>query len=257
MPVPVWQPLPGVAPSQLGESPLWLPEEQALLWVDIQPPPGEAFKDWRVATALEPARGEKRCARSHAFGLYRAANYDELIDHPVEMGHFDLARFVACGIAHEIALTGQHDCDMDRLCRDLKRVCEWQIRFFGEPVPMSRYVFLITVVGDAYGGLEHRASTALLCSRYDLPWPGMKGVSEGYRTLLGLCSHEYFHTWNVKRIKPAAFTTYDLNRENYTTLLWAFEGIDKGPAAIEGIIGIVIRVSGEDLALTLKHELAG
>jgi len=202
-----------------------LGQEESPCLVDIQPPPGEAFKDWRVATALEPARGEKRCARSHAFGLYRAANYDELIDHPVEMGRFDLARFVACGIAHEIALTGQHDCDIDRLCRDLKRVCEWQIRFFGEPAPMSRYVFLITVVGDAYGGLEHRASTALLCSRYDLPWPGMKGVSEGYRTLLGLCSHEYFHTWNVKRIKPAAFTPYDLNRENYTTLLWAFEGI--------------------------------
>ncbi len=64
-----------------------------------------------------------------------------------------------------------------------------------------------------------------LCSRNDLPHAGMTGMSEGYRTFLGLCSHEYFHTWNVKRIKPAAFTPYDLNRENYTRLLWAFEGI--------------------------------
>jgi len=80
-------------------------------------------------------------------------------------------------------------------------------------------------VGEGYGGLEHRASTALLCSRDDLPQPGVKKVTDRYRTFLGLCSHEYFHTWNVKRIKPAVFTPYDLAQENYTQLLWAFEGI--------------------------------
>jgi predicted metalloprotease with PDZ domain len=192
--------------------------------VNIQPPAGPAYARWRVATALEPARGEAHSARHHGFGLYRAASYDELIDHPVEMGDFTLARFVACGVPHEIALSGRHDCDLERLTDDLKRVCEWQIRLFGEPAPMKRYVFLITVVGDGYGGLEHRASTALICARHDLPYKGMQGLSEGYRTLLGLCSHEYFHTWNVKRIKPAAFVPYDLTRENYTTLLWAFEG---------------------------------
>ena len=90
---------------------------------------------------------------------------------------------------------------------------------------MDRYVFLVTAVGDGYGGLEHRASTALLCSRDDLPRPGEKALTESYRTFLGLASHEYFHTWNVKRIKPAAFTPYDLDRENYTALLWAFEGV--------------------------------
>lgn len=80
------------------------------------------------------------------------------------------------------------------------------------------------VVGEGYGGLEHRASTALLCSRADLPWKGMQGLPDGYKSFLGLCSHEYFHTWNVKRIKPAAFTPYDLSCENHTRLLWAFEG---------------------------------
>jgi len=196
--------------------------------VDIQPPEGKRFKDWRVATAMLPVRaaaGEKGGkAKHHCFGLYRAENYDELIDHPVEMGHFSHATFEACGVPHEVVITGRHDCDMSRLTRDLKRICEWQIRFFGEPAPMSRYVFLVTAVGDGYGGLEHRASTALLCSRNDLPYACMTGLPEGYRTFLGLCSHEYFHTWNVKRIKPAAFTPYDLDRENYTTLLWAFEG---------------------------------
>ena len=202
-------------------------QEDSPCLVDIQPPEGERYKDWRVATAMDPAQagGDKRGkVKRHGFGLYRAENYDELIDHPVEMGRFSHATFEACGVPHEVVITGRHDCDMSRLCRDLKRICEWQIRFFGEPAPMSRYVFLVTAVGSGYGGLEHRASTALLCSRNDLPYAGMSGLPEGYRTFLGLCSHEYFHTWNVKRIKPAAFTPYDLERENYTTLLWAFEG---------------------------------
>ena len=174
-------------------------------------------------TAL-PSAEERKGKAKHGFGRYRAADYDELIDHPVEMGTFTLARFKACGIPHEIAITGRHDCDLERLTADLKKICEWQIRFFGEPAPMDRYVFLVMAVGDGYGGLEHRASTALLCSRDDLPYKGMAGLPERYRTFLGLCSHEYFHTWNVKRIKPAAFIPYDLERENYTTLLWAFEG---------------------------------
>ena len=192
--------------------------------VDIQPPRGKAFAHWRVATALAPASGEKGCAEPHGFGLYRAADYDELIDHPVEMGSFAHAAFTACGVRHEVAISGRHDADLNRLTHDLQRLCEWQIRFFGEPAPMPAYLFLITAVGEAYGGLEHRASTALLCSRDDLPYAGMRGTPERYRAFLSLCSHEYFHTWNVKRIKPAAFCPYQLEAETYTTLLWAFEG---------------------------------
>ncbi|GHU31826.1 PDZ domain-containing protein [Betaproteobacteria bacterium] len=205
-----------------------LGQESSPCLVDLQRPEGKSFAAWRVATALPLASGEKHCARRHGFGLYRAGDYDELIDHPVEMGCFTLITFEACGIPHEVAITGQHDCDPERLSADLKRVCEWQIRFFDkptQPAPVSRYVFLVTAVGDAYGGLEHRASTSLLCARNDLPYPGMKDLPESYRKFLGLCSHEYFHTWNVKRIKPAAFAPYDLDRENYTTQLWVFEGI--------------------------------
>lgn len=207
-----------------------LGQEEAPCRVELLPPPGRAYAGWRVATALAPAPGEKGgkgktgAAKAHGFGLYAAANYEELIDHPVEMGTFTLARFEACGVPHEVAITGSRDCDLDRLCADLKRICEWQIRFFGEPAPMKKYVFLVMAVGDGYGGLEHRASTALLCARDDLPCSGMAGLPERYRNFLGLCSHEYFHTWNVKRIKPAAFIPYDLDRENHTTLLWAFEG---------------------------------
>ena len=192
--------------------------------VDIRPPQGLEDAGWRVATSLPEAEGEAGAAERYGFGLYRAENYDALIDHPVEMGGFSLAEFHACGVPHAVAITGRHDCDMIRLVEDLQPICEAQIRLFGEPAPMDRYVFLVMAVGDGYGGLEHRASTALLCSRADLPWAGMDAQSDGYRQFLGLCSHEYFHTWNVKRIKPAAFVPYDLTQENYTRLLWAFEG---------------------------------
>ncbi|HEY7758887.1 MAG TPA: PDZ domain-containing protein [Burkholderiales bacterium] len=188
--------------------------------VDILRPTGARYRNWQVATAMP-----RKSAPAGGFGPYRAADYDELIDHPVAMGTFTLAQFMACRVRHEIAISGRHDADLGRLCHDLKRLCEWHICLFGEPPPMQRYLFLITALGEGYGGLEHRASTALLCSRDDLPRPGQAGVPDSYRTFLGLCSHEYFHTWNVKRIKPAAFAPYDLGRENYTRLLWAFEGI--------------------------------
>ena len=188
--------------------------------VEILPPPGRRYARWRVGTSLARAG-----ARPFGFGAYAADDYDELVDHPVEMGTFAHAAFSVHGVQHEVAITGRQHCDLERLTRDLKRVCEQHIRFFGGPPPMDRYVFLVTALGEGYGGLEHRASTALVCSRDDLPQPGVKAATEGYRTFLGLASHEYFHTWNVKRIKPQAFAPYALDRENYTALLWAFEGI--------------------------------
>ncbi|MDR5821045.1 PDZ domain-containing protein [Caballeronia sp. LZ043] len=192
--------------------------------VDIQPPEGGAYRNWRVATALREARGTKR----YGFGTYEADNYDELADHPVTLGEFALGSFTAHGVKHDIVISGRVvNLDMNRLQADLKRVCEAQIALF-EPrtkrAPMDRYVFMTLAVGDGYGGLEHRASTALICNRTDLPVQGRPDLSDGYRTYLGLCSHEYFHTWNVKRIKPATFAPYDLSQENYTTLLWLFEG---------------------------------
>ncbi len=194
--------------------------------VDIVRSPDAAAKNWRVATSL-PELG----ARRYGFGTYLAGDYDELIDHPVEVGEFALASFKAHGIAHDIVITGRvPNLDMKRLQTDLKAICETQIAFF-EPkarrAPMQRYVFLTLAVGDGYGGLEHRASTALICARADLPTaatPARLEANDGYLKFLGLCSHEYFHTWNVKRIKPAAFAPYDLQNETYTPLLWLFEG---------------------------------
>ncbi|MBB5019427.1 putative metalloprotease with PDZ domain [Chitinivorax tropicus] len=188
--------------------------------VEIVPPEGKAYKSWRVATALRP-QGAKR----YGFGTYEAADYDELIDHPVEISDFTLVSFKACGVPHDFVLSGRHDADMKRLAKDIKKICEYQIKLFGEPAPFDRYVFMTMLTGDGYGGLEHRASTALMAARADMPIAGDDGQSAGYRQFLGLVSHEYFHSWNVKRIKPQVFAPYNLAQEGYTRLLWAMEGV--------------------------------
>jgi predicted metalloprotease with PDZ domain len=186
--------------------------------------PGGAGRDWRVATTLP-----RDATSPTGFGGYHAASYDELIDHPVEMSDFASASFVAGGATHEIAVSGRQRADLDRLGGDLARICQWQCDLFGggssSPAPFERYLFQIAAVGDGYGGLEHRTSTSLLCKRSELPQPGVQRVTDDYRRFLGLASHEYFHSWQVKRIKPAAFVPYDLARESYTRQLWAFEGI--------------------------------
>ncbi|MGQ5525127.1 M61 family metallopeptidase [Chitinimonas sp. PSY-7] len=189
--------------------------------VDIVAPSGKAYREWRVATSL-PAHK----AKPYAFGSYRASNYDELIDHPVEIGDFTLIQFKACGVPHDFVLSGRlPKLDSKRLARDTKKICEHQIRMFGEPAPFDRYVFMTFVSGEGYGGLEHRASTALMCAREDLPKDGETSMKNGYRQYLGLISHEYFHSWNVKRIKPAAYAPYPADGEAYSRLLWAFEGL--------------------------------
>ena len=194
--------------------------EDAPCEVVLVKPEGEAYADWRVATTLPRVSGE-----ALEYGRFQAKDYDELIDCPVEMGTFMHARFEACGIPHEVALTGVFDVDIDRLCADLTVICTEHLERMGIPSDLDRFLFQIMVVGNGYGGLEHRTSTSLICKRDDLPRPGDPEMSDGYRTLLTLSSHEYFHLWNVKRIKPARFTPFDLTQESPTTLLWAFEGI--------------------------------
>ncbi|CAB3762634.1 M61 family metallopeptidase [Paraburkholderia solisilvae] len=231
-----------------------LGHEDAQCVVDIRKPDGAAYRAWRVATALPEARGTKR----YGFGEYAARNYDELIDHPVTLGEFELATFKAHGVPHDIVIAGRVvGLDMPRLAADLKRICEAQIALFepkSKKAPVERYVFMTQAVSDGYGGLEHRASTALICNRTDLPVAGRAETTDGYRTYLGLCSHEYFHTWNVKRIKPAAFAPYDLTRENYTSLLWLFEGFT---SYYDDLILVRAGVISEDDYLTMVGKTVG
>ena len=187
--------------------------------VELEPPVGDGYGDWRVATSLS-----RLDAEAWGFGTYGADDYEDLIDHPVQMGAFTLIPFNVRDVPHQMAITGRHRADEARLRRDLARICETHAALFGS-LPLDRYLFLTMAVGDGYGGLEHRFSTSLLCNRDDLPATGMDKPTEGYRRFLGLCSHEYFHLWHVKRIRPQAFLDQDLSREVHTRLLWAFEGI--------------------------------
>jgi len=189
-------------------------------------------QNWTVHTSLPAAPGAKMNAAG--FGTYIAPDYDALIDHPVEMGTPASLCFDVGGVTHELVFTGvTPKLDLPRIARDIAKICAAQMDLFapGETpagaVPFldsaQKYVFLVMVTEDGYGGLEHRASTALMTSRRSLPTLGQAATPD-YTTFLGLVSHEYFHTWHVKRIKPAAFAPYDLWRENHTRLLWVFEG---------------------------------
>ncbi|MDC3408868.1 PDZ domain-containing protein [Burkholderiales bacterium] len=174
---------------------------------------------FRVATSMDVNKID-----SLGFGTYEDLSYASLIDHPFEIGDFNRATFNVNGVCHEVVITGNSRADLKRICNDLKLIVKTQIKFWGE-LPVNRYTFLINAVSDGYGGLEHSHSTALICSKKDLPVHGNSAITDDYIRFLGLCSHEYFHLWNIKRIKPAALSPYDLTQENYTELLWAFEGI--------------------------------
>ncbi|MFK8030685.1 MAG: M61 family metallopeptidase [Gammaproteobacteria bacterium] len=193
------------------------------LTVDINPPTdavhAELTASWRVATTLH-----RDGASEWGFGRFRAADYAELVDHPVEFGEFELVEFDVAGTPHYFVLSGTYRCDKKRLAKDAARICATQVELIGELPEMERYLFLTRVEASGYGGLEHRACCALVCSRNSLPTDADTLTNE-YRKFLGLVSHEYFHLWNVKRIKPAVFTPYELEGESYTELLWVFEGI--------------------------------
>ena len=217
-----------------------------------------AVKQWQVATGLAPVK-----VTANGFGTYAAADYDELADCPVEMGNFWSGSFVACGVPHRFVVAGAAPSfDGARLLADTQKICETEIRLWhpagkgraDKKSPHKSYLFMLNAVDDGYGGLEHRNSTALICNRKDLPRLGNPALAgayamaagrqvnqaagqvvkppagaltkqpEGYTTLLGLISHEYFHTWNVKRLRPTEFAQYDYSAENYTSLLWFFEG---------------------------------
>ena len=202
--------------------------EQAVQLMELPVPKTTSgvSQGWSVATGLSAQKTDKQ-----GFGTYAAASYDELVDCPVEMGVFWSGTFTACGIPHRFVVAGSLPTfDGARLLADTKKICEAEIRFWHgsnavpKDVPFKNYLFMLNAVDDGYGGLEHRNSTALICTRKDLPRVGDAKVSDGYTTLRGLISHEYFHTWNVKRLRPAEFKTYQYDRENYTQLLWFFEG---------------------------------
>lgn len=205
--------------------------ESARHEIKLTRPKDPSCADWQLVTGLTPVRVD-----AQGFGRYSALDYDELADCPVTMGRMWCERFEVRGVEHLWAITGAPaNLDGQRLVRDTQRIVEAEFDFWhgpgGKP-EWPRYVFMMHAADNAYGGLEHRNSTALVCARQDLPQRGPDGTrpaqqlkaADTYTQLLGLISHEYFHTWNVKRLRPKAFARYDYSQENYTDQLWFFEG---------------------------------
>ncbi len=166
----------------------------------------DAPAGWQTFVALEP-QGEE----------YVAPDYDELVDSPFEMGPHTPLQFVAAGVPHQVVVWGDPVPDKDRLLGDLQKICETEAKLFGG-LPVKRYLFLVYLTDKGRGGLEHKASTALLFPRQGF------ATGKGWEDFLTLATHEYFHLWNVKRIKPRALVPFDYSQEVYTSLLWAFEG---------------------------------
>ncbi len=199
--------------------------EETTHQLQLKPVKGQA--SWQAATGLTPVKIDKK-----GFGLYQANNYSDLVDCPVELGSFWSGQFTACGIPHRFVVAGAlPSFDGQRLLADTQKICEAEIRFWhgsgksaGKKAPHKNYLLMLNAVHEGYGGLEHKNSTALICNRADLPRQNAPHTNEGYTTLLGLISHEYFHTWNVKQLRPDALAQYDFTQENYTPLLWFFEG---------------------------------
>lgn len=192
--------------------------EDSICELQINYPTVKVLGDWDCATSL--ALKDKQKNKE----IYTAKNYLDLIDHPVEMADFTRFEFSATNIPHAMTITGEHATDIDRLRADLSRICEHHIGFFGGNIPFDNYLFLTLATSKDYGGLEHKKSSSLICARKDLPALGQKDITPEYTRFLTLCSHEYFHAWWIKTIKPVSFHHLDMSRENYSEQLWIFEG---------------------------------
>ena len=169
----------------------------------------QPYKDWKtVSTGL----------KSTGNLTYTFPNYDVLADSPLEIGNHEVLRFEAGGVPHEVAMYGEGNYEPERLLADMKKVVEESISLMGK-LPIDRYVFIVHNLNRGGGGLEHLNSTTLQTSRWNY------GTERGYTDFLALVAHEYFHLWNVKRLRPAPLGPFDYDKENYTRLLWVSEGI--------------------------------
>lgn len=191
-------------------------QEQSACEVEVFLP--DELKHFQLATGL--------ASKSLVKGRFtlKADHYDQLIDSPFELADQTRFSFETNGIEHEFVISGPHNANVDRLKADIEKICAAEINMFGS-APFKNYTFMTMATGNSYGGLEHCNSTSLITPRDDLPKSNEQTEpSKDYQRFLGLCSHEYFHSWLVKFIRPENFANYNLHQEGYTSLLWIFEG---------------------------------
>lgn len=181
---------------------------------------------WKVATGLPAVAGQRN--------TFRAQNFDVLYDSPFEVSNFKTISFAVKGVQHRIVIDGDGNYDSDRVKRDVQKIVETEVEIMGGELPYPDYTFILHLRSNASGGLEHLNSTSLGYPRFGFNDRGERSTSSSpnaspgqpaYRSFLSLVSHEFFHLWNVKRIRPDALGPFDYNKENYTKLLWVAEGI--------------------------------
>lgn len=168
----------------------------------------EAPEGWRITTGL---------GKTERPDVFRASDYDELVDCPLEIGTHELVEWEQAGRPHRYAVWGRGNQQMERLVADTKKVVSATLELFGGEPPYDEYTFILHVVPGQYGGLEHRNSTSIVIDRW-----GFRGME--YERAIVLVAHEYFHVWNGKRIRPERLGPFDYTRENYTRSLWIVEG---------------------------------
>lgn len=169
----------------------------------------QAPQPWKIATGL-PAAGKN---------TFRAENFDILYDSPVEVSNFKTISFSVKNVPHRIVIDGEGNYDPEKMRADVQKIVATAVELMGGEIPYHDYTFILHLRSNTGGGLEHLNSTALGYPRF-----GFQPETR-YRGFLGLVSHEFFHLWNVKRIRPDALGPFDYTKENYTKLLWVAEGI--------------------------------
>ncbi len=166
--------------------------------------------NWKVATGLPPVSGQAN--------TFRAENFDILYDSPVEVSNFKQIDFEVRGVPHRIVIDGEGNYDEVRMRADVQRIVEAEVALFGN-IPYHDYTFILHLRSNTGGGLEHLNSTALGFRRFNF------ATERGWQSFYSLVAHEFFHLWNVKRIRPDALGPFDYTKENYTKLLWVAEGV--------------------------------
>jgi predicted metalloprotease with PDZ domain len=219
--------------------------------------------EWKIATGLPAIAGESN--------TFRAENFDVLYDSPVEASDFKVLSFEVKGVAHRIVIDGEGNYDPERVQRDVQKIVAAEVELMGGEIPYHDYTFILHLRSNAGGGLEHLNSTALGYPRFGFrirPTEGSNSAGpnaaqpeRGYEGFLGLVAHEFFHLWNVKRIRPDALGPFDYTQENYTKLLWAAEGITDYYADIAlrraGLISDKDYLAGEARAIQTLQETPG
>lgn len=153
---------------------------------------------------------------STSMQIFEFANYDMLVDCPLEIGNQEVFYFNVAGTNHEVAIYGMGNYAMEQMKTDMEKIVSAATNVFHGKNPNKNYTFIIHNVINAQGGLEHTNSCVLSVNRWT--------YGAGYNDFLSLVAHEYFHLWNVKRIRPIELGPFNYDQENYTSLLWVMEG---------------------------------